>query len=629
MVPSPLAQSDGLEQQASDSLSDAISARARLNNEVDDEFRQASDTWSQAEAALSKALRTAKQSARLEKRLEIDDGGLAPLRQSHSLAELDSTRKHLGKGGTSEIGRLARSGPLHFFGDGSDDERSQLRNQRIAAAREVAFEERAKMMRIKAADTAHQMVDHSRRRLKRKILMILKEVRRRQDLSESQARSRSFRDQRYKQGRAPLPDLGDASQFSLGLSLVADDSSDTFAQGSATPRRINLMESLSLDEIQMLRKGPRYFLEGIGPTDDAEELNAAECLIEFFTPTMQEKEMTIEVYHQKLVAQLAEQKGQDAQDRGEGLVGLPRTHSSGGISLGSRATSLQASSNNIRGAFLTEASVSSWQSATRSREPVRSDDASPTLLKVKEVYNRREENDALFLQEREQKMVERERRNAFKHQEAKKEHALEGVKQKELHKVRMLEAGERKAELEAEAAEELAAQTADRRRRHRSALDKADDAVEQKRGVAVASLEAWATGVHRADRNAKIKERKTISEHNAHEEIYMARLRAVGESRHNVGESQAQKNDKLKSRIQLSLAEQLKDQRRNESDLLLEAIMEKQEAARGRRQHNFSKYNFLDRSFGEGAGDFDSKDHSVSVDRRSESWRKGFKGSSP
>merc|ERR1712048_189140 len=81
---------------------------------------------------------------------------------------------------------------------------------------------------------------------------------------------------------------------------------------------------------------------------------------------------------------------------------------------------------------------------------VRSDMPSPTLMKVREVYNRRDEADARWVDDRREAMVRRFALNDFKAQEQLRERQLETIKQKELHKVRMLEAQEKKEMYDAE-----------------------------------------------------------------------------------------------------------------------------------------------------------------------------------
>jgi len=264
--------------------------------------------------------------------------------------------------------------------------------------------------------------------------------------------------------------------------------------------------------------------------------------------------------------------------------------------------------------------MTSTSSLSSRRAPLRDDKASPTLQKVREVYNRKEEMDAKLLEERQLAMEQRIARNAFKAQEQQREFSLSQFKQKELHKVRMLEATERKSALEAEAQERIDLMDASKMRKLRHALDKADEQTERKRDKATDALEAWREGVDRSQLHFRRQERKAQAEHKASEDMYIARLVKVGESRTNALETQAQKNDKLKSRIQRSLMEQLEEKRQMECDQLALALDEKLSAARWRKQHNLTKYNFLERAFGSQVA-FDPK-YSFTASRMDDSWNK-------
>lgn len=155
----------------------------------------------------------------------------------------------------------------------------------------------------------------------------------------------------------------------------------------------------------------------------------------------------------------------------------------------------------------------------------------------------------------------------------------------------------------------------------RNALDQCDEEIEKRREKASQSLEVWQTGVERARRLRRQKERKMMAEIRANDEHYNARLMKLGVDRSEGAESQSQRNDKLKARIQASLIDQLEERRRIESELLSEAIEERHAAARNRRIHQQTKYNFLERSFGHQASMFDPKEHSVYVNRKSELWQ--------
>eukprot|EP00434_Breviolum_minutum_P016696 symbB.v1.2.014720.t1/scaffold1080.1/size139481/16 len=162
-------------------------------------------------------------------------------------------------------------------------------------------------------------------------------------------------------------------------------------------------------------------------------------------------------------------------------------------------------------------------------------------------------------------------------------------------------------------------------RKMRRALDIADEQLELKRERVTDGLQVWQDSVRRCRRHARNEERKAKADLESSQEAYLARLTKVGRIRSEKTETQAQKNDKLKSRIQISLMQQLEEQRKLDCDrqavalasdfpqistlwavwvppfvdFLAKATEEKLEAARYRRYRNSNKYNFLERAFGE------------------------------
>ncbi|CAJ1327811.1 unnamed protein product, partial [Effrenium voratum] len=180
-----------------------------------------------------------------------------------------------------------------------------------------------------------------------------------------------------------------------------------------------------------------------------------------------------------------------------------------------------------------------------------------------------------------------------------RDYASTQSKYKELHQQRLQEAVERKAAREAEVQERLAVMDEFKLRRMRRALTVADEKLEQKRDRVTEGLEVWEAGVARSQLRAHAQERRARDALRASQEAYHARLEKVGETRSEKTESQAQKNDKLKARIQVSLMQQLEEQRKLECDRQAVATEEKLEAARLRRFRDSNKYNFLEKAFGE------------------------------
>merc|ERR1712072_1507528 len=94
-----------------------------------------------------------------------------------------------------------------------------------------------------------------------------------------------------------------------------------------------------------------------------------------------------------------------------------------------------------------------------------------------------------------------------------------------------------------------------------AANERAERTVDEKRDEATKMLETWQEGVAKAERYTKKKEAEKRKEGELSLQKYMTRLNALGESRHKVVATQAQKNDELKTRIHASLSAQLEEQR--------------------------------------------------------------------
>lgn len=224
------------------------------------------------------------------------------------------------------------------------------------------------------------------------------------------------------------------------------------------------------------------------------------------------------------------------------------------------------------------------------REPIRDDRASPTMQKVWEKRRRKEERDAQILESRRLAAEERMVRNAFNVSQQIRDYESTQSKYKELHQLRMAEALERKAAQDAQ--ERLAVLDEVKLRKMRRALDIADEQLELKRDRVSDALKVWQASVRRCRRHAIAEERKAKANLESRQEAYLARLTKVGKFRSEKMETQAQK-------IQVSLMQQLDEQRKLDCDRLALETEEKLEAARYRRYRNFNKHNFLERAFGE------------------------------
>merc|ERR1719247_4041227 len=128
-----------------------------------------------------------------------------------------------------------------------------------------AVSKRNRLLLEKKRNSLEQQCDHGRRKLRAKIAGVLLEVRKRQVLHEQQERQRKFREERFARGVGPPPELGDSTQEALGLSLFEESSDDVPMPAEskvALLRRTALLDSLSLHELDMMRKAPEWFFSG-------------------------------------------------------------------------------------------------------------------------------------------------------------------------------------------------------------------------------------------------------------------------------------------------------------------------------------------------------------------------------
>lgn len=113
-----------------------------------------------------------------------------------------------------------------------------------------------------------------------------------------QEKVRGFREARQRLGRGCSASLGDADAIALGLGAEV-----------ATPRRGCILDSLSLEELALVRSNPRWYLEAFLESDfeasrrarkafkrlsveDEEFSGNREVLIDFFTPARKEDPTT-------------------------------------------------------------------------------------------------------------------------------------------------------------------------------------------------------------------------------------------------------------------------------------------------------------------------------------------------
>lgn len=326
-----------------------------------------------------------------------------------------------------------------------------------------------------------------------------------------------------------------------------------------------------------------------------------EALIEFFTPTREEKDQNVSVegFAQRLRAQL-QLEAANAKIPELPILSPPCRQGGEGVT-----------------------GPLEMMPCMGRRPGARKDEQSPTLAKVREVYNRKEEADAKWMEERREAMLRRINMNEFKASEQKRELQLEAMKTKETAKVRMLEAEERKAIADAQAQERWELLDASWNTRMIEAHNMAVDALEERRAKAQDTLDMWQDGVERCERHLRNTERQKI----AHAEVkwnkYMEKLWKLGMEKHSTLNSQAQKNDELRTKIQTSLLEQQKEQQRAYSEKVASDLEAKLEAANYRRinAQRGNRYKLIEKAFGHEALGYDAKFHSYATDRRLPQWK--------
>jgi len=146
----------------------------------------------------------------------------------------------------------------------------------------------------------------------------------------------------------------------------------------------------------------------------------------------------------------------------------------------------------------------------------------------------------------------------------------------------------------------------------------------EQREQIVANMADWEDRVQQGAKIVLTAELEKRQDGAKRHEVYMKKLVQIGEKRLNVAETQGHKNDELKTKIQVSLCQQDKDQRAMEAFDRAEALGVKQDAASLRRHYHQqgNRYCLTQKAFGATAVGFDAKTHSVAVDRRGKSWKK-------
>jgi len=571
---------------------------------------QAAKSWKEADRALKRTLRS-KQKQQEQQEQDSDD---APSCGPQQAAEDNGTYRHSPGEALTTGARARRTRAMSVPGDAN------------------VFRERARQLRSKADNARLRLVDHERRRLRLKIAGILRDVGQRIRLHKHQEKARKFREARHRDGRGPLPQLGDANVFVLSLPpevSAASKSSHTSHTSTgllgASPRRTAIMDALTLEELEMLRHATNFFFTtdlstpvasppdhgsggledesntaaGLGADGFADLDNGLQELVEFFTPGNDDKEIPIERFSQRLRAQLADPLERIIND--------------------ATSTATRPSGPPLP--------PPNWDQGERmpcqGRQPAeRSDAASPTFAKVREVYKRRDVADAHWFEERHQTMAERAALNAFRASEQDRERKLEVLNRKELHALRMQQTEDRKAALD----EDMRQRAEQRELKIAQSLwhasEHADDAVEAKRNKATMSLDKWHGGVVRSERYLHQKDRQMIEEAERKWGQYSMRLWKMGMERHENQESVSRQSGVLRAKVQNSLRGMLAERRCEHAVSIAEALEERQQAAAERRAKVHARYRLVDRAFGPQSCSIDAKNHWATADRRDESWQR-------
>lgn len=571
----------------------AQTIRAELQARVAAESRAAVKQWSSAEKELDRRLRE------VAKPPEEDERVLSPLRRNpHSVGKRDATALPRDEGGVVLD---------PFEEESARAQRAAARAERVGRQRERAFEERAKRLRQRASNTAGMLADHGKRKLRTKVIDILTQVQKGEELRRNEARARKFRDQQL--GKAPAGEYIDLKPV-------------------PSPRRTALLDELTLEELMILRNQSSYYLSGPAPSSAEGSMaslmgssrtfiydeEAMSALVDFFTPTREERALSLVGYLKHLRTQLEPETELQQNSVEPGSTwSLPSW-------AGGSKTNMESCEETLRPHRPPASSYERMPCLGR-HPATRADEASPTLAKVKQVYHKRDAAEAKLMQGLHDTMMRRTEENDFKVKEQQRDVEIRTEQQREHFKARFMEAEERRLIHEARRQKQLAVREEAKLDRLRLAAEIADDAVERRRDKAAESVKAWEEGLQRATSHQRFLERKKELDASNNFQKYMERLERVGIQRHAAAESQAQQNDRLKTRIQGSLVDQLLEQHRADSLVLAEELAEKQERATLRRhQLKNTRYNLLEKALGSQSLGFDMK-HSVSAEQRHASWR--------
>jgi hypothetical protein len=459
----------------------------------------------------------------------------------------------------------------------------------------MAREKRAGRMASRTVAIGQHSKGNAKRKLRQKVLDLFSDLERRKKLQEHQDRSKKFREERFLRGEGPWPEVGDHSPLVLGISSA----------GRATglsPRRACLLESLSNDEMDMLRKQARYYL-------------VDEDLIDFFTPVRTERDLPVEEFVQKLYQQ---------HQRNDKLAKRSRFESSAG-SINEEAKAPSAAEVRASTAPATTSSLTTELMPCMGRHPPsRNDQKSPTLLKVREAFRKKQVADAQFLEERRQAIVRKESISDFRAKQQKEAEGQSNDKAVEEKRQRMFAAEERKAT--ADQINQLRADKLKVQQEEHLAEGCLRAAVAKEKRTESASnkLVEWHSKHSLGQERLRKLESAKLEEAEQGWSDYVMKLWTIGYKKHVAITQKGKANAQVFQEAQAAIRERLKRTEQTRSELLKAEIETKQEAAAYRRDRSLrSHYHFLEEAFGPQAGAFDWKHHAGNeVDRRGASWQR-------
>lgn len=481
-----------------------------------------------------------------------------------------------------------------YLGKSFNIENPTDRDIKLQVARDGSKPERSRQMSIRAADSGLHQRDIVRRKLRMKIADLCTEVSRRQELQDIQDKARKFRERREKMGRGPAASypaasLGDHSDHALGIIEYQFD--DTNEQVS--PRRAMILNTLNLEEIDELRRETRFFFVSMfeEASKDLVSARKLETLIEFFIPSKEDKALPVAQYARKL-RRLAIPAPVERSDILPGPI-----------------ESLSESAVPI-----------TFMPCLGKTQGVRDDHLSPTFSRIKDIAERKEQQDAQRARQLEQKLAQRDENNAMKCKEQMEQVNAEKNRKLEAHKQRLDEAMDSRQMAQSKEELRLAELIAQNDEHELQSCIRAERTIERKRAAASANIDGWKEKAWRAEQNVQRKEYQRIKAAEHSWDAYTTRIWKIGLDKHT---KLTNDKDHTVADCAASLITHLRDEEKARSTTLMKEINEKQTAASTRREvQNGARYDLVGKAFGQEASEKDLKHKLYQADRRTDSWMK-------